>query len=874
MRTAKIPARKGSTGRREHLTEVQTSLKKAGGLYHRKDFSKAIELVRQLIEKAVFDNISEELDCYRLLAFAHANSNNYTEAETAGHQGLSLDSSDRDFHFVLAYVSANYKDYRKCLECASRFLELYENRKDRATDIGYLSDGHLDLLYNYLGLACQAENQLPEAEEAFLKSIRLNQAYNHPYLNLAALYQRNREYGKAEKIIETGLKKCSQVQELRILKKSLESRATVSACMMVKNEEELLPRCLESIRSWVDEIIVVDTGSTDRTVEIARSYGARVYFQEWSKDFSRHRNFSLSKATCDWILVIDADEEFVQNDLVILRQSINQNEFRLVSVSVLNVDMETGECTSFLPSTRLFRRDAGFYYDGIVHNQLKFEESETILRAGVRIKHYGYNLSPELRQKKVARSRELLEKQLSETPDDPFVHFNYAQLLRGITNKPDDELCELIKEHGRRAVELTDPDDIATLPIHLQGLHQQATTLIHQGKYEESEKLCRRALEIKPDYLDAIYSLGECYGRMRRFDEAEKYFRKYLEEQRKYKPSDEQLSIILLFGFARHRAYYSLGLIRMIQNNPVEAEGYFLKTLAEQEPYSDTYLKLASIYLDRKDTEKAFQYIEKELTADPDSDIANLYMARYFGLKNDDTEAEKYLEKAVALTQGNPEVYERGSLYWLGKGEYDKAIAFLQELVGLKPTYASGVKLLAKAQYDGANFKDSLKSYRQFLQLEPGDPEAVNNLANCHFKLGDYEEAEKLFTEALEIDDRLAVSYRNLGLTKLHLGKLKEALVLLEKYNEISPDDLEIELAIGGIYSQSGDYSEAIRHFEKYLRWNPKSVDGLFNISECYYRLGYIDSAAIGYRQILERKPDFEPAKSRLREIEVAGTPA
>ncbi len=84
---------------------------------------------------------------------------------------------------------------------------------------------------------------------------------------------------------------------------------TVSLCMIVKNEEENLDRCLSSARDVVDEIIVVDTGSTDRTVEIANAYNARIYYHEWQDDFSLARNISLSHATRDWILHLDADEE-------------------------------------------------------------------------------------------------------------------------------------------------------------------------------------------------------------------------------------------------------------------------------------------------------------------------------------------------------------------------------------------------------------------------------------------------------------------------------------------------------------------------------------------------------------------------------------
>ena len=88
----------------------------------------------------------------------------------------------------------------------------------------------------------------------------------------------------------------------------------VSACMIVRNEEAHLARCLQSIAGLVDDIVIVDTGSTDSTVEIARSFGAQVSFEGWCDDFSHHRNQSLDRASGKWLFVIDADEEVVETD--------------------------------------------------------------------------------------------------------------------------------------------------------------------------------------------------------------------------------------------------------------------------------------------------------------------------------------------------------------------------------------------------------------------------------------------------------------------------------------------------------------------------------------------------------------------------------
>jgi glycosyltransferase involved in cell wall biosynthesis len=93
----------------------------------------------------------------------------------------------------------------------------------------------------------------------------------------------------------------------------------ISLCMIVKNEERFLTECLESVKGVVDEINIVDTGSTDRTVEIARSFGANVIFREWKNDFAWARNEALAMATKRWTLVLDADEELERESLGLLK---------------------------------------------------------------------------------------------------------------------------------------------------------------------------------------------------------------------------------------------------------------------------------------------------------------------------------------------------------------------------------------------------------------------------------------------------------------------------------------------------------------------------------------------------------------------------
>ncbi|MFB5764080.1 glycosyltransferase family 2 protein [Paenibacillus medicaginis] len=96
---------------------------------------------------------------------------------------------------------------------------------------------------------------------------------------------------------------------------------SISLCMIVKNEEPYLAQCLSSARSIVDEIIVVDTGSTDRSAAIASDYGAKVIHQPWDDSFSNARNRGLAEATCEWVLWLDADEVLDRNEAIKWKRS-------------------------------------------------------------------------------------------------------------------------------------------------------------------------------------------------------------------------------------------------------------------------------------------------------------------------------------------------------------------------------------------------------------------------------------------------------------------------------------------------------------------------------------------------------------------------
>ena len=137
----------------------------------------------------------------------------------------------------------------------------------------------------------------------------------------------------------------------------------ISCSMIVKNEEEMLPACLESVK-WVDELIIVDTGSEDKTIEIAQSFGAQVFTDyKWADNFSEARNVSLAKCTGDWVLIIDADE-ILEHDEQTVRELLEHKFMAYKDAVMFRVD--TGRETN--DQIRIFRNRADIEWSGAAHN--------------------------------------------------------------------------------------------------------------------------------------------------------------------------------------------------------------------------------------------------------------------------------------------------------------------------------------------------------------------------------------------------------------------------------------------------------------------------------------------------------------------------
>jgi glycosyltransferase involved in cell wall biosynthesis len=285
------------------------------------------------------------------------------------------------------------------------------------------------VLLNYAGVALYEVGALHVAEPLFRVARGLDPELPHVERNLAECARRRR--GGVKVLPQAA----GAVRELEPRAKKAAAAArpaeglTLSLCMIVKDEEAMLGRCLEAARPAVDEIVVVDTGSTDRTVQIAEEHGARVLHHAWNGDFSAARNVSFAAATGDWVMYLDADEVLVAEDAERLRALTGRTwreAFYLVETHHTG-DLEDGTAVTH-DALRVFRNRPEYRFDGRIHEQiaqnLPGHLPERLERTTVRVEHFGYLGTVRGAKDKVNRNLELLQRQAAEGLDTPFLHFN------------------------------------------------------------------------------------------------------------------------------------------------------------------------------------------------------------------------------------------------------------------------------------------------------------------------------------------------------------------------------------------------------------------------------------------------------------------
>lgn len=313
--------------------------------------------------------------------------------------------------------------------------------------------------------------------------------------------------------------------------------------MMVKNESKNLEKVLESLKPLMEaiesELIIVDTGSDDNTVEIAQKYTDKVYFHKWNNDFSHMRNITLSYAKGEWLLMIDGDEVLENPQPVIDFLSSSAN--RKVETGLINIKNITNDqnSTSFSlnKAPRIFRNRPDFKFTGAIHNQPAHKPPYRDIPAT--LIHYGYiSTDKELMEKKFKRTGDILKRELKKDPNN--IYYWYQLSVTYSMHKDDDLAIEPIEKAYALAASAK-----SGLKKNMYILPHMIMMYIKTNDLEKADKICEEALEIAPKYPDINFFAGSIKSAKNKNEEALKYYMKYLDLIQDFENSELKNDITL-----------------------------------------------------------------------------------------------------------------------------------------------------------------------------------------------------------------------------------------------------------------------------------------------------------------------------------------
>jgi tetratricopeptide (TPR) repeat protein len=364
------------------------------------------------------------------------------------------------------------------------------------------------VLLNYTGVAFYELGALDAAEALFRACRRLDDTVAHVESNLREIAIRRRA---GAGVVNLPAPVRAQLKPLAARAKECAKAArpakglTLSLCMIVKDEEEMLPRCLAAAKPAVDEIVVVDTGSTDRTVEIAESFGARVIHHEWNGSFSDARNVSLEAATGDWVIYLDADEVLVEEDAAGLRACTGRvwrEAFSLVETNYTG-DIDDGTAMTH-NALRMFRNRPEYRFKGRLHEQMAYALpgylSERIEYTQLRIEHYGYLGVVRDSKDKSRRNLELLQQQVADGTESAFQSFNLGSEYLALGE------IDTAIGHFEKSWQMLETDPGRTVYPYVPTLANRFVTALREAqRLDDADRMAEDALELFEGFTDLVF---------------------------------------------------------------------------------------------------------------------------------------------------------------------------------------------------------------------------------------------------------------------------------------------------------------------------------------------------------------------------------
>ncbi|NOY77250.1 MAG: glycosyltransferase [Calditrichaeota bacterium] len=574
-----------------------------------------------------------------------------------------------------------------------------------------------------------------------------------------------------------GQKKGKKKRRTGRQKKTAESQSNlrpgISICMIVKDEEKHLPKCLESVKGLGAELVIVDTGSTDRTIEIARGYGARVFHFPWNNNFSDARNESLKHATKDWIIWLDADDRLPKSEHEKIRRLARQKPDRGFHFILRNQGLDDSRCFQL----RMFPNHPDIRFEGAVHEQAASALKRLHLpieNTDVTLIHTGYATEEIVRAKK-KKYVNMMEAWLADHPDDCLIQYQFA-----LTNH--------------------------TMDNHKRAVQEFEKFLSHSGCLNQDKNVTFYALILT----------GRSYLNLGNTDKA----LHYLLEAEKLNAQSDFLKM-------------SLAEVYTNRSDPKKAIQY-LESVGDLTTPQITFMPLdfsvlhfgqmallASNWMKLGELEKARYYLEEAEKLKPERAEIDYYWGEWY-------ERSGYSEKALSFykqaTQKSPETFlyhfKKGTLH-LAMGDALHASQEYEMCQNLLPGKKEVLVNLGVLERNYGRLEKSEAFLKKALEKYSHDADVSYHYAQTLFDAGNYEGSLAILREG-EPFRRTEKMVLLLLLNLFHLQKMNEFGQELEKFRTafvpgIPGDQPGLS---EGFFDLAYSYQQAVRPVEAELAYS------------------------------------------------------
>lgn len=509
----------------------------------------------------------------------------------------------------------------------------------------------------------------------------------------------------------------------------------ISLCMIVRNSARTLRECLESIRQWVDEIIIVDTGSTDETIAIAKEFGAKIYHFTWIDDFSAARNFAFKHARGKWLFWMDSDDTIdPENGRKLRALAYGDHPPQvmgfMIKVRCYSKSYRLTQDMTAVDHLKLVRNHPRIRFERRIHEQLL----EPVKRLGgvwvytdIFVVHSGSDTSPEGRQQKVERDLRILNLEYAADPRDPFTLFNL-----GMTYHDIGEHAMAIK-YLLDCIEVSNPNDSTYAKSHAL----LVASSVSLGRLEEAKCVCERGLAFDPDDPELLFRQGIILHRLGKYNDAVASYLDSMFKQRYVAPKSVEMGI----GDFLSRHNLAAVYVDMGRNDLAEME--YRRILATRPNYRPAYPLLARCLI----AQGRIQTLECEIESITDNDhlVCELALMRasLAATRKDVAEAKRQFALAVEADPLDVGARVTQCDYLFHNGTLDETVQSLGHLETLCPNDSSTPFNLALVLSNYQKYPESLAAVDRALKIQPDYHAALQLRENVINRI-----------EALDTDDQ------------------------------------------------------------------------------------------------------------------------